>query len=1166
MKNPEEGERFWMEYKACNVTEWCEETDTFDCLQRDRHFTPTTIPYGIYERWKTGRTEKQGRCTFIELGEDVHSPYPYLVADDQTTTAFARHTPKSPYGYLSTPRLEHNAYAAPADYRTQPWKYGEDRQVAAVEWVNTTQGHYVCANGGNCTSPDVCTCAPGWVGFDCRTPVCRQGYYEGGDVQTKFVRGTNLATELGYFEVFLGTNTYRLDPSERGGVPDSEGYSNPDFRMYWEKYVNGSHKVRFPADHEGVPYLAGGSVPQGGYSCSIRSVTKWEDYRSGEILEHPNYYSRYMDRKVEGDGNVYSEWEGMEWPPVHWKSRALEWRGGTLAANQGQVEYADEVMPSLQVTTKSVNVDGAAVFFTYTDQGYRRDGDWTRMGNGWEKGTCIVEFNRTCPDRPGKAFDLEAALGVKTAGILVQDPDLAFRPRITYDDDKAYAEGRWFQEGGECVDQVVRGCANNGTCVAPDTCQCAVGWSGSDCTVPLCEQTCRHNGNCTLPDTCTCEKGWEGDDCGIAVCAQECNNFGECVAPDTCKCNQWENGFFDGFEGGGRPVFRRPGGAAQNTGWTGYDCSVPICVQAEKFTLNVDQSEEGAMLVELGGHGKDGKLVCTDVRCHDYNKMVTKNDGKSFQTGCGYDPIDTGCCDAVNPETDVNLDGTPKFGELATFVCHRCREEFLERTAHNVTCRGMVVDSFIFDTGDDMVGEHAVFKPDSDVHMCGRNHNPGGPLGVDENGEGTNDEYYVTYLAGVGAEYSSQNGRSNLTSDGFLCGRFYWEQGDFVDDAGLGEETGVGTDFGLLRGRHIRVNIPNYNDTGEVDEDGYDVWGTGPRVEGEGIFECYNGGSCLGPDFCSCKDGWAGAGCSEPLCRHMQSGGNIVGCLNGGICTDKDDCTCIQAVSVLWKKHEEAGRGMTGWTGTDCSMPVCVQGYYDPFCKIGAAPGGEGCYRCANGGSCEGPDYCQCAEGWEGYDCRTPVCEVVADFLIRKQLNTIDEEKVAVFEADPCSLSEIAKPTVVGGSLFFNGNCTLPNQCTCNCFSEYSPVMCAEKGDETCNAPWHDINLYLFRSVLEPNEMFGSRDCSDGFEGLLDGSDRFMSCHMTIKVGSTFEQFTFDIALWTSLGSMVLTGAWIYVRRRLKRLSIIAKIERRKSRRSSEESVTGVDNSAFNYG
>lgn len=55
--------------------------------------------------------------------------------------------------------------------------------------------------------------------------------------------------------------------------------------------------------------------------------------------------------------------------------------------------------------------------------------------------------------------------------------------------------------------------------------------------------------------------------------------------------------------------------------------------------------------------------------------------------------------------------------------------------------------------------------------------------------------------------------------------------------------------------------------------------------------------------------------------------------------------------------HDEAERGLTGWTGTDCSMPICVQGYYDPACdEPEFAPGREGCYRCANGGVCVAPD------------------------------------------------------------------------------------------------------------------------------------------------------------------------------------------------------------------
>lgn len=40
--------------------------------------------------------------------------------------------------------------------------------------------------------------------------------------------------------------------------------------------------------------------------------------------------------------------------------------------------------------------------------------------------------------------------------------------------------------------------------------------------------------------------------------------------------------------------------------------------------------------------------------------------------------------------------------------------------------------------------------------------------------------------------------------------------------------------------------------------------------------------------------------------------------------------------------YEDANRDVTGWTGTDCSMPMCAQGFFDPFCTdLPQAPGGE---------------------------------------------------------------------------------------------------------------------------------------------------------------------------------------------------------------------------------
>lgn len=37
----------------------------------------------------------------------------------------------------------------------------------------------------------------------------------------------------------------------------------------------------------------------------------------------------------------------------------------------------------------------------------------------------------------------------------------------------------------------------------------------------------------------------------------------------------------------------------------------------------------------------------------------------------------------------------------------------------------------------------------------------------------------------------------------------------------------------------------------------------------------------------------------------------------------------------------------------------------------------EGRYVCANGGNCTHPGVCECAAGWSGFDCRTPICSQV---------------------------------------------------------------------------------------------------------------------------------------------------------------------------------------------
>ncbi len=52
---------------------------------------------------------------------------------------------------------------------------------------------------------------------------------------------------------------------------------------------------------------------------------------------------------------------------------------------------------------------------------------------------------------------------------MVNDTDFAFRAYENFTDLRVLSDGRWTETGGECIDFVLDGCYNNGTCVAPDT-------------------------------------------------------------------------------------------------------------------------------------------------------------------------------------------------------------------------------------------------------------------------------------------------------------------------------------------------------------------------------------------------------------------------------------------------------------------------------------------------------------------------------------------------------------------------------------------------------------------------------------------------------------------------------------------------------------------------
>lgn len=108
-------------------------------------------------------------------------------------------------------------------------------------------------------------------------------------------------------------------------------------------------------------------------------------------------------------------------------------------------------------------------------------------------------------------------------------------------------------------------CSGNGTCVAPNKCNCTANYTGDQCTIltPINQNTtqnatcfgkndataCSGKGTCVLSNTtvaqgvCSCNVGYMGEQCQIISCygvmfnaTNVCSGQGTCSGPNTCTC------------------------------------------------------------------------------------------------------------------------------------------------------------------------------------------------------------------------------------------------------------------------------------------------------------------------------------------------------------------------------------------------------------------------------------------------------------------------------------------------------------------------------------------------------------------------------------------------------------------------------------------------------
>lgn len=811
----------WLQFEPCEYEDWCTATNEFECFQLQRSLFDIVLPPVRNYSGKADIQTPLSTCFPIELG--LIDKVPYRMENELgNLTKYARFTPITPYGW------------GPTRY-TNPWSASSyansDRQVAMVSYKTVTQGVYVCANGGNCTAPDTCVCAPGWIGYDCRIPVCRQGYY----------------------------------------YPDV-----PD--------------IRYPG--------------QGTYVGSPRTLTIWENpatpnYKFTEYVHtHPNFHSIAIDMDAQ-----------LGYDETH-----------TFQPGPGSIQPPE--------------------YTVY--EGWRLFGWWNRnTDQRWKHGKFSSTYDRTCPYDTSKQLDLRN----NVYNIPVNDTNEAFHPRINYTDETVISVGRWYETGGECIDHVLLGCFNEGICTSPNTCQCAAGWEGDDCSLPICTQTvaeindvknteisvtllrlnginygnergqpplpgdqyigyrkCPNNGNCTRPDTCTCEKGWTGTDCTVPMCIQECFHNGFCSAPDTCTCPQNPTIFIDAR---GVPLFRKPDGDAQSTGWTGFDCNTPICVQAAAWILNDDT---GSRLVSL---------------LKDSGRPLA-NDGTVFQGGCSaggdYIPED------IRTRVSDTLCGQAVW-YMGNFDEPWANDELTSRKSAGRTVRVNFPNYYkdrdnVWRQGEEVAGEglYACYNNGActapDTCTCAD-----GWSGYDCNVPlCTYTDIYGDTI--VGCRYGGICYDVNLCKCTSQQSLLY-----LLHDEPLNVETGW-----TAKDCSMAICTQGYFDP--------DCRGVPPGVGGvasmgQGCYRCDNGGNCTAPDVCTCPVQWTGYDCRTPVCVQHATRQTIA------------DLNTIDVAVIEAFEYDPCGSTvMEEWGDKEVSRGNCTRpNTCTCLCKVRAYRGPDGQYN-----------------------------------------------------------------------------------------------------------------------------------------------------------------------------------------------------------------------------
>mmetsp|Transcript_12978 Transcript_12978/g.19553 ORF Transcript_12978/g.19553 Transcript_12978/m.19553 type:complete len:2663 (-) Transcript_12978:33-8021(-) len=666
-------------------------------------------------------------------------------------------------------------------------------------------------------------------------------------------------------------------------------------------------------------------------------------------------------------------------------------------------------------------------------------------------------------------------------------------------------------------------CSGHGECIQSDKCVCNdTIWTGPDCGNVACyhassfsKDVCSGHGVCVGPDDCLCDDGWRGYICEEPRCwgawkndTGSCN-FGECVYKDTCVCT--DNTTYTGFNCS-YPICKEivstninvcsnhgdcitPEQCACETNWAGNetnDCNFPICYGLTAFDDNVCSGTRGDCVGV-------NSCTCTDAgykgdTCEISNCFSIWGDEPTVCSSHGNcTDIDTCECENGYAEAECNFNACNGLSELNSSVCSGHGSCFLPNTCDcdgNFRGEDCEVNFCNGVWGDEGACSGNGVCIDYNTCVCNSNFT------------GFNCSIPICY--GIDAMNSSVCSTHGACEDPFNCVCEHGYTGHECQYVICQDILHINSSVCQGRGDCIEPDSCACNEPHK--HGGYDCeFYFCHNVLSNESATCSSHGACIDYNNCSCESTWHGDNCQSPICYGYPATHMNV-CSTFGECVYPDNCTCNEGYTgdeceyvICFGINHNIDNVCSGHG--QCTLPdtcICEDGYRMGECEQNR------CFNvwsnesstCSSHGSCIAKDTCVCVSTYTGENCQYPICYDVPS----NESTTCSGEGNCTYP-DNCECNEgyvgdncehaicMGIPGYSPSTCSGHGSCVLQN--SCNCSEGYLGDTCQYA---YCNGtPSYDNTTCSGHGTCQ---LYEDCDCNDNYFG--DNCELF-KCHNVLK-------------------------------------------------------------------